>query len=127
MWGSGCWPAIASGRGQLKAGRCFLAESSAVELSFTAGADGRTAGIGERLPAETGTPVTAELTVSGAPGTTMIIYDQVGPEQTGTVPDSGTATVKWTTYPRYTRWVRAEVRRGNAMVALTNPVFIGRR
>lgn len=111
----------------LKAGRSYVAESSAVSLSFTASADGRTAGIGERLPADTGTPVTVEVAVSGVPGTTVVIYDQVGPERTGAVGDSGTATVTWTTYPRYTRWVRAEVRRpSNAMVALTNPIFLGR-
>ncbi|MEV4625497.1 CehA/McbA family metallohydrolase [Micromonospora sp. NPDC049523] len=119
----------------LKAGRSWLAESSAVNLSFTASADGRTAGIGERLKAEIGTPVTVEVAVSGVPGTTVTILDQLGKEYTEPVPDSGTATVRWTTYPRYSRWVRAEVRRAsggpntttpNAMVALTNPIFLGR-
>jgi hypothetical protein len=46
---------------------------------------------------------------------------------------SGTATVNWTTYPRYSKWVRVEVRRpsgspntsvANAMVAMTNPIFL---
>ena len=65
----------------------------------------------------------------------MSILDQLGPEHSETVPDSGTVTVTWTTYPRYSRWVRLEVRRPsggpntttpNAMVAMTNPIFVGK-
>jgi hypothetical protein len=119
----------------LRAGRSWLAESSAVSLSASASADGRTAGIGERLPVDTGTPVTVEVEVGGVPATTVTIYDQLGPEHTETVPASGASTIRWTTYPRYTRWVRVEVRRPsggpnttmtNAMVAMTNPIFLGR-
>jgi hypothetical protein len=60
--------------------------------------------------------------------------DQLGVEHTETVPASGSATVTWTTYPRYSRWLRVEVRRPggginttvpNAMVAMTNPIFLG--
>jgi hypothetical protein len=49
------------------------------------------------------------------------------------VPASGQATVSWTTYSRYSCWLRVEVRspRGgihsmvpNAMVAMTNPIFL---
>jgi hypothetical protein len=112
----------------LKAGQSWLAESSAVSLTFAAVAAGHSAGIGGRLNAGIGTPVDLQLTVSGAPGTTVSFLDQLGPEHTETVPDSGTATVKWTTYPRYSRWVRAEVRRpstANSMVAMTNPIFLG--
>jgi predicted metal-dependent phosphoesterase TrpH len=118
----------------LKAGRSWLAESAQVSLGFTASANGRSAGIGDRLPAGTGTPVTVEVTVGGVPGTTVTILDQLGPEHTETVGASGIATVRWTTYPRYSRWVRAEVRRPsgspnttvpNAMVAMTNPIFLG--
>ena len=118
----------------LKAGRSWLAESSAVQLDFTVSGGGRTAGIGERLPIGTGTPVTVTAVVGGAPGTTVTFLDQLGPEHTETVGDSGTATVTWTTYPRYSRWVRVEVRRPsggpntslpNAMVAMSNPIFLG--
>ncbi|MFI5585744.1 CehA/McbA family metallohydrolase [Amycolatopsis sp. NPDC051758] len=117
----------------LKAGRSWLAESSAVELDFTVSGGGRTAGIGERLPAGTGTPVTVRAVVGGVPGTTVTFLDQLGPEHTETVGDSGAATVTWTTYPRYSRWVRVEVRRPsggpnttspNAMVAMSNPIFL---
>lgn len=46
----------------------------------------------------------------------------------------GQATLSWTTYPRYSRYLRMEVRRAsgginttvpNAMVAMTNPIFLG--
>ncbi|VVJ18535.1 putative secreted protein [Amycolatopsis camponoti] len=118
----------------LKAGRSWLAESSAVQLDFTVSGGGRTAGIGERLPAGTGTPVTVRAAVGGVPGTTVTFLDQLGPEHTETIGDSGAATVTWTTYPRYSRWVRVEVRRPsggpnttqpNAMVAMSNPIFLG--
>jgi hypothetical protein len=118
----------------LKAGRSWLAESAAVELSFTAVAAGRTVGIGDRLAVDTGTAVTATVVVNGAPGTTVSILDQLGVEYSQTVPASGAASVSWTTYPRYSRWVRVEVRRpsgginttvANAMVAMTNPIFLG--
>ncbi|GAB2965386.1 CehA/McbA family metallohydrolase [Amycolatopsis acidiphila] len=118
----------------LKAGRSWLAESAQVSLSCTASGGGRSAGIGDRLHADTGTPVTVEATVGGVPGSTVSILDQLGVEHTETVGASGTATVRWTTYPRYSRWVRVEVRRPaggpgttvqNAMVAMTNPIFLG--
>jgi predicted metal-dependent phosphoesterase TrpH len=118
----------------LKAGRSWLAESAQVSLGFTASAGGRIAGIGDRLRADTATPVTVQVTVGGVPGTTVSILDQLGVEHSETVGASGTATVSWTTSTRYSRWVRAEVRRpsgspnttvANAMVAMTNPIFLG--
>ncbi|WP_190823802.1 CehA/McbA family metallohydrolase [Saccharopolyspora pogona] len=108
----------------LRAGRSWLAESSAVQLNFTATDGHRTAGIGERLAVDTGTPVTFELTVSGVPGTTVRLLDQVGPEHTAEVSATGSLTTRWTAYPRYTRWARAEVRRAGRMVAMTNPIFL---
>lgn len=118
----------------LKAGRSYLVESKDVEVTFTAKAGGRTANIGGRLPVDTGTPVAVEATVSGAPGTTLTLHDQNGPKRSLAVPDSGTATLAWTTYSRYSQWLRVEVRRAsggvnttvpNAMVAMTNPIFLG--
>jgi hypothetical protein len=111
-------------------GRNWIAESSDVQLGMTASDGERTAGIGERLKAERGTPVTIEIEVSGAPDTHVRILDQCGPQWGGYVPKGG-ATVTWTTQSRYSRWVRAEVRRmeptqttQDTMVALTNPVFL---
>jgi hypothetical protein len=118
----------------LHAGRSWLAESAAVDLSFTAAAGVHRADIGGRVAVDTGTQVTATAIVGGAPGTAVSILDQLGVEHTETVPASGSATVTWTTYPRYSRWLRVEVRRPsgginttvpNAMVAMTNPIFLG--
>jgi hypothetical protein len=98
-----------------------------VNLSFTATDGKRAVGIGEKLPVDTGTPVTFQLNVSGVPGTRVRLLDQVGQQHTEVVPDSGTLATQWTTYRRYTRWLRAEVRRSNAMVAMTNPIFLDER
>ncbi|WP_058047216.1 CehA/McbA family metallohydrolase [Streptomyces roseifaciens] len=124
----------------LRAGRSWIAESSAVNLSFTAtGGRGKHAGIGERLPVDRGTPVTIRLEVSGVPEgcTASFITDQGRLHETplpaaGT--GSGSATVEWRTTPSHAAYVRAEVRRAatggsgmpGPMVALTNPVFLGK-
>ncbi len=127
----------------VKAGRVWLAESSAVNLSFVAeaagrqaGVDeaaGRQAGIGQRLEVGDATPVTVMLTVDGAPGATVRLVTDQGVRSTATLPAAGTGTVTWATTPRNSRYVRAEVRRPvptattpDTMVALTNPIFLGR-
>ncbi|MGH3785018.1 MAG: CehA/McbA family metallohydrolase [Pseudonocardiaceae bacterium] len=114
-----------------KAGRNWIAESEQVQVTFGATDGVRLAGIGEALTTGTGTPVTIELTVSGAPGTSVRLLDQSGPQWIQLVDTTGSATVRWTTQTRYSRWVRAEVRRPvptattpDSMVALTNPVFL---
>jgi hypothetical protein len=115
-----------------RAGRNWIAESSAVGLSFTASSGGRSAGIGDHLRVGTGDEVTFEVTVAGVPGTSVRLLNQNGPQWVQSVNSSGAATVQWTTQSRYTRWVRAEVRRpvptattADTMVALTNPIFLG--
>lgn len=115
----------------LRAGHNWIAESSAVQLELSA-TDGRTTvGIGDRLRTGSGTPVTVAVTVGGVPGTSVRFLNQLGPQYAETVPASGVATVRWTTVPRYTDWIRVEVRRPvptqttpDTMVALTNPVFL---
>jgi hypothetical protein len=114
-----------------KAGQNWIAESAQVQVMFGATDGMRLAGMGETLTTRTGTPVTIELTVSGAPGTSARLLDQSGPQWIQPVDATGSATVRWTTQTRYSRWVRAEVRRPvatattpDSMVALTNPVFL---
>jgi hypothetical protein len=111
-------------------GRNWIAESSGVLMNLTATADGRTIGIGERLGTSPGTPITIEVKASGAPDTHIRILDQTGPQWGGYVGEEG-AAVTWTTQSRYSKWVRAEIRRStptattvDTMVALTNPVFL---
>jgi hypothetical protein len=88
----------------VRAGRLWIAESAAVDLAMAARTEGRTAGIGER----------------------QVLERRLAEE--------GPDVVTWTTTPRDSAYVRAEVRRPapapatlEAMVALTNPVFLGDR
>jgi hypothetical protein len=111
----------------VKAGRVWLAESSAVNLTFGVTGGGRSAGIGERLAVGDATPVTVTLAVDGAPGTGVRLITDQGLRFTASLPAIGPGTVTWTTTPRNARYVRAEVRRADStMVALTNPIFLGR-
>jgi hypothetical protein len=116
----------------LRAGRCWLAESSMVNLTFTAAGAGRQAGIGERLEVADDTEVRVALVVSGAPGAGVRLVTDQGQRLLLPLPVSGAATVTWATTPRSSRYVRAEVRRPeptattlDTMVALTNPIFLG--
>ncbi|MEN8649211.1 CehA/McbA family metallohydrolase [Streptomyces sp. 21So2-11] len=117
----------------IRAGHSYIAESSSVSVAFSAASGrGGHAGIGERLQADSDTPVTIRLEVTGAPGcTTHFVTDQ-GTLHTTTLPASGTGTVEWRTTPSYATYVRAEVRHPatvpglpGALAAMTNPVFLG--
>jgi predicted metal-dependent phosphoesterase TrpH len=117
----------------VKAGRLWIAESSAVSLTFEAAGHDRRAGIAERLEVGDDEPVIITLTVDGAPGNTVRLVTDEGQRLTTTLPATGPGTVTWTTSPRNSRYVRAEVRRpqptattADTMVALTNPIFLGR-
>ena len=117
----------------VKAGRSWIAESAAVTVTFTAAAGPKQAGIGQRLDAGDGDPVVVTLTVEGAPGTAVRLISDQGVRVTATLPAAGPGVVTWTTTPRNARYVRAEVRRpqptattADTMVAITNPIFLGR-
>jgi predicted metal-dependent phosphoesterase TrpH len=118
----------------VRAGRSWIAESSAVDLSLSAAAAGRTAGIGERLPVPEDAEVNVRLAVTGAPGCAVRFVTDQGQRYATLRPAEGTGEVAWATTPRNSRYVRAEVRRrqptpttADTMVALTNPIFLGRR
>jgi hypothetical protein len=102
----------------LKAGHSWIAESAQVQLSLRVTDGRRSAGIGETL--RTGRPVTVHVEVDGAPGTQTRVLNQTG------VVHTGAGSVDYTTSPADSDWVRVEVRRGEQMVALTNPVFLRR-
>jgi hypothetical protein len=108
----------------LAAGRCWLAAAAAVDLELEAAAAGRVAGIGGRLDVPPGQEVVVRLRVEGAAGGLARLRSGAG-----TVLEARLAgddeTVEWTTTAAATAWVRAEVRRDGAMVALTNPVRLG--
>lgn len=114
------------------AGRLWIAESAAVEVSFTASGGGRRAGIGQRLAVAGDAPVTVTLAVEGVPGGVVRLVADQGERLLAPLPASGTGTVTWRTTPDNARYVRAEVRRPqptettrDTMVALTNPIFLG--
>ncbi|MFK4150040.1 CehA/McbA family metallohydrolase [Streptomyces sp. NPDC004065] len=122
----------------LRAGRSYVAESSAVSLAFTARAGGpegrdRQAGIGERLPAAEDTPVTVRLEASGVPRCTIRLVTDQGVVLTGgPLPVTGSGALQWRTTPARAAYVRAEVRHETAlgplpgvMAAFTNPIFLG--
>ncbi|MFB6955750.1 CehA/McbA family metallohydrolase [Streptomyces sp. NPDC056309] len=129
----------------IRAGRSWIAESSSVELAFTATGGGRQAGIGEKLTVSAEAPVDIRLDVRGVPhGTVRFITDE-GQMHQESVGASGTGTVVWRTTASLAAYVRAEVRhamadgspgQGNTMgdallfgpmAAMTNPVFLERK
>jgi hypothetical protein len=123
----------------VKAGRSWLAESSAIDLTFTASRGGTTVSCGETLPAGPVDLVDVRLVVSGAPACIAQVIGPAGPLAAALVDGSGAATVTAAVPAGLTSFVRAEVRRldgepvvnplegvpGLAMVAMTNPIFIG--
>jgi hypothetical protein len=117
----------------IRAGHSYVAESSAVSLSFSAaGGHGQHAGIGERLRVDADDPVTVRLEVSGAPNCSARIVTDQGVLHTVALPASGTGTVEWGTTASYAAYVRAEVRHApvvpglpGPLAAFTNPVFLG--
>ncbi|MEC9051037.1 MAG: hypothetical protein VX747_01160, partial [Actinomycetota bacterium] len=123
----------------LRGGHAWIAESSAVDLTFEASLGDRTAGCGEALDAGPTDLVDVRLTVSGAPGCVAQVIGPVTP-LAGEVTDAdGAVEVSVQVPAGLAPFVRAEVRRmdgepelnplagvpGLAMVALTNPVFLG--
>ncbi|WP_107116454.1 CehA/McbA family metallohydrolase [Streptomyces sp. NRRL F-4489] len=118
----------------IRAGRVWIAESSRIDLSFAVtGGRGAHAGIGERIRLPGTAPVTARLTVSGAPGCTVSFVTDQGTRHTAPLPPSGAATVTWHTTPDNAAYIRAEIRHPpttpglpGPMAALTNPVFLDR-
>ncbi|MEU4846255.1 CehA/McbA family metallohydrolase [Streptomyces gilvosporeus] len=118
----------------IRAGRVWIAESSAIDLTFTVTGDrGEHAGIAERLALARTARATARLEVSGAPGCTVSFVTDQGRLFTTALPPSGTGTVTWQTTPDNAAYIRAEVRHPptttglpGPMAAMTNPVFLGR-
>jgi hypothetical protein len=117
----------------IERGRLWVAESRNVDLLFTASAASRTAGIGERLAVGDTEQVTVALAVTGAPGAIVRLLTDEGQIFQTVLPTTSPGTVTWTTTPQVSRFVRAEIRRvqadpalPTAMVAFTNPIFLGK-
>jgi hypothetical protein len=130
--------------GAISSGRSWIAESSAVDLTFSATSSGLAAGISERLPVAELTPVDVTLEVSGVPNGLVRLISDEGQVMQASLPASGAGTVTYRTTPSLATYIRAEVRHlrpdgtpgnGNGrgpdlqlgpMAALTNPIFLGR-
>lgn len=124
----------------LRQGRSWLAESAAVDVALTASTGGRTAGPGQALGAAATDRVDVRLGVAGAPGCLAQVIGAAGPLAGAPTDADGRAEVT-VTVPAAASFVRAEVRRLDgapalnpvegvpalAMVALTNPVWLGLR
>ncbi|MBB1256613.1 phosphoesterase, partial [Streptomyces sp. OF3] len=115
----------------VRAGRSYLAESSAVSLRFSAVDErGGHAGIGEVLRTGPDARVTVRIEASGAAADAVcrLLTDQ-GELRSG---PAGRA-LTWRTTAAQSTYVRAEVRRPGsggtpgAMVAMTNPLWLSAR
>lgn len=83
----------------IRRGRLWVAESRAVDVSFSASAAGRPAGIGERLAIGDTELVTVALNVTGAPAAVVRLFTDEGLIFQTPLPASGPGTVTWTTAP----------------------------
>ena len=114
----------------IRAGRSWIAESAAVELSFTvsagsgSGAGAQRVGAGGRL--ETcGGPVVAQVGVRGVPSGVVSFHTGEGKVHVASLSAAGVGAVEWRTGARESPFVRVEVRHpGGRMAALSNPVTL---
>jgi len=121
----------------VKVGHCWIAESSAVQLTFTATGAGATTtvgGPGDTVPLADGEQLACSVSVTGVPGTVAQLIGSGGVLAAAT-DSAGTITLEHDVDVSEA-FVRVEVRRGAPadptgdlsslpMVALTNPVFRG--
>ncbi|GAA1143806.1 hypothetical protein GCM10009577_79710 [Streptomyces javensis] len=108
----------------IRAGRSWIAESADVYVSFTANADGRVVGVGERL-ATHGGQVEVQAAVRGVPMGTVSFHTDRGKVHRASLPADEAGVVQWDTTAVHSAFVRIEVRRSNGHVAaLTNPIVL---
>ncbi|MEV0622980.1 CehA/McbA family metallohydrolase [Nonomuraea sp. NPDC050404] len=111
--------AILSG---IRAGRTWIAESAAIDLSLEVCAGPRRAGIGERLDT-CGEPVSVRVAVQGVPAGTVTFHTDRGRARREPLPAGG--VLEWVTSAGESAFVRVEVRHPSGhMAALTNPVTL---
>jgi len=121
----------------VKGGHLYVAESSAVSLTFGATTGPATASCGDTLEAAPADLVTVTMTAAGVPMCVGQLIGPVGVIAGALAAEDGSLTVTAEVPASTIAYVRAEVRRPNAevnspvedlagsrMVALTNPVFV---
>jgi PHP-associated len=108
----------------IRAGRSWIAESAAVELSVEVSSGDRSAGIGERLWTR-GRPATVRVGVGGVPSGTVTVRSDRGRVHRESLPGDGPGVVEWCTNAEDSAFVRVEVRHPDGrMAALGNPVIL---
>jgi hypothetical protein len=108
----------------IRAGRSWIAGSAAIELSLTASAGHRCAGIGEQLNT-CGDPAVIRADVRGVPSGTVSFHTDRGAVHKEPLPGNGSGAVEWRTSSVESAFVRIEVRHPDGhMAALTNPVIV---
>ncbi|WP_406012187.1 CehA/McbA family metallohydrolase [Streptomyces sp. NBC_00984] len=108
----------------IRTGRSWIAESAAVDLSFTVSAGDRSAGIGERLRTG-GAPAEVRVDVRGVPSGTVSFHTERGRAHHVSLPGSGSGAVEWRIGAAESAFVRVEVRHPDGlMAALSNPIVL---
>jgi hypothetical protein len=108
----------------IRAGRSWIAESAAIELSVEISAGDRIAGIGERL--QTGDrSATARVEIRGLPAGTVSFHTDRGKVHREPLLGDGSGGVEWCTSAGESAFVRVEVRHPDGhMAALSNPIIL---
>ena len=108
----------------VRAGRSWIAESAAIELSFTVSSGDRSAGIGERLKTRD-EPAAVHVDVRGVPSGTVSFHTEQGTVHHASLPATGSGAVEWRTCAEQSGFLRIEVRHPDGtMAALTNPIVL---
>ncbi|WP_199827531.1 CehA/McbA family metallohydrolase [Streptomyces xylophagus] len=109
----------------IRAGRSWIAESAAVELSFTVSAGAQRVGVGGQLES-CDEPVVARVGVRGVPSGVVSFHTGAGEVHVGSLPAAGVGTLEWRTgAAESAAFVRVEVRHpGGGMAALSNPIIL---
>ncbi|MFC7155009.1 CehA/McbA family metallohydrolase [Halomarina halobia] len=110
----------------LAAGRSYVVESDAITLDVRAVSGSHEAIPGERLERPPKAPITVELAVRGAPGSEVTFHTQDSIVKTVSVTEDR-QRIAYETTAEASAFVRIELRTADGdMLALTNPVFLGR-
>uniref|UniRef100_A0AAU2UWI7 Uncharacterized protein n=1 Tax=Streptomyces sp. NBC_00003 TaxID=2903608 RepID=A0AAU2UWI7_9ACTN len=108
----------------IRSGRSWIAESAAVEVSFTAQVGRHIAGVGERLTTHGG-QVEVRAVVQGVPAASVSFHTDRGKVHRASLPGEGAGVVRWHTTAEDSVFVRIEVRHPDgAVAALTNPIIL---
>ncbi|MFC6046156.1 CehA/McbA family metallohydrolase [Nocardioides hankookensis] len=106
-----------------RGGHSWVTASSGIDLDFTATLGAVSGQCGDRVPSGSGDTVAVHLSVAGVTaGDTATLIGPNGVLGTAVATD-GTLTLD-SAVAGGTAFVRAEVKRGSTMLALTNPIFL---